>query len=121
MTNTPERGNSGTFLDCGGKRSATPLFFVQLRGNSRTNWRSMREVYTAVEKAPWQRRFAGAVQNAFIETQKPPINLAEALRIGKPSQKMRQLLECGSLLPLWNDARCRSNCSSYLYRQPQSR
>jgi len=50
-----------------------------------------------VEKAPWQLRFAGAVQNAFVETQKSPINLAEALRIGKPSQKMRQLLECGSL------------------------
>jgi hypothetical protein len=42
MTNTPERGNSGTFLDCGGKRSATPLFFAQLRGSSGINWRSMR-------------------------------------------------------------------------------
>jgi hypothetical protein len=74
---------------------------------------------------PWKKRhgncFAGAGQNAFVETQKPPITLAEALRIGKPSQKMRQLLECGSLLPLWNDARCCSNCSSYLYRQPKSR
>jgi hypothetical protein len=40
---------------------------------------------------PWKKRhgncFAGAGQNAFVETQKPPITLAEALRIGKPSQK----------------------------------
>ncbi|PYM01713.1 MAG: hypothetical protein DMF19_05530 [Verrucomicrobia bacterium] len=42
MTNTPEPGNSGTFLDCGGKRSATPLFFAQLRGSSRIKWGSMR-------------------------------------------------------------------------------
>jgi hypothetical protein len=38
MRNTPDRGNSGTFLDCGGKRSATPLFFARLRGTSRINW-----------------------------------------------------------------------------------
>jgi len=50
---------------------------------------------TALEKAPSSLRFAGAVQNAFIETQKPPINLAETLRIGKPSQK------CASF---WNAA-----------------
>ncbi|PYL92892.1 MAG: hypothetical protein DMF14_02150 [Verrucomicrobia bacterium] len=41
---------------------------------------------------PWKKRHGNCAlpaqfQNAFIETQKPPINLAETLRIGKPSQK----------------------------------
>jgi len=49
---------------------------------------------------PWKKRHGNCAlpaqfQNAFIETQKPPINLAETLRIGKPSQK------CASF---WNAA-----------------
>src|SRR5207253_3260273 len=72
---------------------------------------------------PWKKRHGNCALPAqskmrLLRRKNPPINLAEALRIGKPSHKMRQLLECGSLLPLWNDARCCSNCSSYLYRQP---
>src|SRR5437763_17080663 len=95
-------------------RSASRDFANQLALNAR-------EVTPPWKKCNGNCALPGAVQNAFVETQKAPINLAEALRIGKPSQKMRQLLECGSLLPLWNDARCCSNCSSYLYRQPKSR
>jgi hypothetical protein len=31
---------AGIFLDCGGKRSATPLCFSALRGHSHLNWRA---------------------------------------------------------------------------------
>ena len=34
------------FLECGGKRSATPLFFAQLRERSRITWRSMHQRIT---------------------------------------------------------------------------
>jgi hypothetical protein len=67
MTNKPERGNSRTILDCGGKRSATPLFFAQLRGFANQLALKAPDGHTAVEKAPSSLRFAGAVKNALVE------------------------------------------------------
>jgi hypothetical protein len=54
-------------LDCGGKRSATPLFFAQLRGFANQLALKAPDGHTAVEKAPSSLRFAGAVKNALVE------------------------------------------------------
>jgi hypothetical protein len=53
----------GTFLDCGGKRSAAPLCFPSLREHSRIKVTLNPLQDTASrKKAPSSLRFAGAVQ-----------------------------------------------------------
>jgi len=51
-------------LDCGGKRSATPLSSLSFPGLRESTGAQCAEGHTAVEKAPSQLRFAVAVENA---------------------------------------------------------
>jgi hypothetical protein len=56
----------GRSLECGGKRSATPLFVAQLRGVAHRLILDALESHTPVKKAPSPLRFAGAVQNELF-------------------------------------------------------
>ncbi len=56
--------NRTAFLECGGKRSATPLFLCSVPRAFAIIWRSTQEGSHRNGKAPSSLRFAGAFQNA---------------------------------------------------------
>jgi len=66
-------------LECGGKRSATPLCLAQLRGNRESLHALALEDHTGTKKAPSPLRFAGAVQNTGLMTRQPQFALAIAM------------------------------------------
>ncbi|PYL92278.1 MAG: hypothetical protein DMF14_04570 [Verrucomicrobia bacterium] len=58
-------------MKCGGKRGATPLFLLCLAGIRESTGAQCSRGLDRCGKAPSSLRFAGAVQNALIETQRP--------------------------------------------------
>jgi len=51
------------FLECGGKRSATPLFLLSFAGIRESTYAHCSRGFRRRGKAPSSLRFAGAVQN----------------------------------------------------------
>src|SRR5437667_4093723 len=86
----------GGILECGGKRSATPLCLAQLRGNRESLHALAPEDHTSAKKAPWPLRFAGAVQNGGLMTRQPKL-LSPCHRINKEALLALKTYKGGSL------------------------
>src|SRR5437773_10797059 len=67
QSNQPRSPDVGNILECGGKRSATPLCLA-----------SFARIANHFEKAPSPLRFAGALQNVGLMTRQPKLHWSVA-------------------------------------------
>src|SRR6266576_2698452 len=72
---------------------------------------------------PWKKRHGNCALPAqskirLLRRKNPQLISLKLCELGNRLKKCASFWSAAVLLPLWNDARCCSNCSSYLYRQP---